>query len=54
MVRRLGMIAAVVLMLAGAGTTTPLTTPATAYSREGLPVEQLDVPSAAMGRSIRV
>lgn len=27
---------------------------ASAYSREGLPVEQLDVPSPAMGRNIRV
>ena len=27
---------------------------AAAYSREGLPIEQLDVPSPSMGRSIRV
>ncbi|MCF6389256.1 esterase family protein [Mycobacterium sp. MBM] len=28
--------------------------PSTAFSRPGLPIEQLDIPSAAMGRNIRV
>ena len=39
-------VAAFLLMCAG--------TPASAFSRPGLPVEYLDVPSAAMGRDIRV
>ena len=37
--------------LLGVGVTAPV---AQAYSREGLPVEQLDVPSPSMGRNIRV
>jgi diacylglycerol O-acyltransferase/trehalose O-mycolyltransferase len=39
------------LLLAGLAVQTPA---ATAYSRDGLPVETLDVPSPSMGRNIRV
>jgi len=52
--RRLTVIAAVALMLPALAAISGLTPTAAGYSREGLPVEQLDVPSAAMGRSIRV
>ncbi len=51
---RAGLRLAVVALLA-AGLTTVTTEPAAqAFSREGLPVEMLDVPSPAMGRNIRV
>lgn len=46
-----GTVAAV---LAVAGTAAATTAPAHAFSRPGLPVEYLDVPSAAMGHAIRV
>ncbi|CAA0138358.1 Diacylglycerol acyltransferase/mycolyltransferase Ag85C [Mycolicibacterium vanbaalenii] len=53
-VRRVGArLAVVVLLAAGLTTLTPVTQ-ADAFSRDGLPIEQLDVPSAAMGRTIRV
>lgn len=42
---------AVTLGLIGVGDIAPT---ANAYSREGLPIEQLDVPSPSMGRNIRV
>ena len=51
--RRAAAVAAIAL-LSGVLTLTGLTAPAAAYSRDGLPVELLDVPSPAMGRSIRV
>ena len=51
--RRAAAVAAITL-LSGVLTLTGLTAPAAAYSRDGLPVELLDVPSPAMGRSIRV
>src|SRR5215207_10038711 len=48
--RRLIAVAVLPVLIAGtAGTVT-----AEAYSSPDLPVEQLDVPSAAMGRSVRV
>ncbi|WP_347133334.1 alpha/beta hydrolase family protein [Mycobacterium sp. DL] len=52
-VRRVGARLAVAVMLA-AGLTTITVPQATAFSREGLPIEMLDVPSPAMGRNIRV
>jgi diacylglycerol O-acyltransferase / trehalose O-mycolyltransferase len=52
--RRLAVSALVVAMLPGLLGTAGLTPTAAAYSREGLPVEQLDVPSPSMGRDIRV
>ncbi len=52
--RRLAASALVVAMMPGLLATAGLTPTAAAYSREGLPVEQLDVPSASMGRNIRV
>lgn len=45
-------VLAVLLMPAVAGMSRPPT--AQAYSRAGLPIEQLDVPSPSMGRNIRV
>lgn len=52
--RRLAVAGLAVTMLAGVlGSAGPVPF-ASAYSREGLPVEQLDVPSPAMGRNIRV
>ena len=48
------MATAGVAVLTGALTLTAPTAPAAAYSREGLPVELLDVPSPAMGRNIHV
>jgi diacylglycerol O-acyltransferase / trehalose O-mycolyltransferase len=52
-VRRVGALMAALMMLATvfAVSNAPR---AAAYSREGLPVEQLDVPSPSMGRDIRV
>ncbi len=52
--RRLTVSALVLAMMPGLLGTAGLTPTAAAYSREGLPVEQLDVPSASMGRNIRV
>ncbi|MCB0940627.1 MAG: esterase family protein [Mycobacterium sp.] len=52
-VRRAAAVA-VIALLSGVLTLIGLTAPAAAYSRDGLPVELLDVPSPAMGRSIRV
>ena len=52
--RRLAIAALVAALLPGLiGITGPWPT-AQAFSRKGLPVEQLDVPSASMGRSIRI
>ena len=49
------MVAAVVAMLLpGLMGISGLAATAAAYSREGLPVEQLDVPSPSMGRNVRV
>lgn len=48
---RRGVSAAVATVVLGSLTGAP---PATAFSRPGLPIEQLDIPSAAMGRNIRV
>ena len=49
---RLGAAVAVALLLPGL---TAITTPsAAAFSREGLPIEILNIPSPAMGRNIRV
>ena len=54
LVRRVGAQLAVVALLA-VGLTAATTEPeAEAFSRPGLPVEMLDVPSTAMGRTIRV
>ena len=50
---RVGAQLAVALLLA-AGLTTVTVPQAEAFSRDGLPIEQLDVPSPAMGRDIRV
>ena len=52
--RRLTVAALVVAMVPGLLGGLGLLPTASAYSREGLPVEQLDVPSPAMGRNIRV
>lgn len=52
--RRLTVAALIVALLPSLLGGLGLTPPAAAYSREGLPVEQLDVPSPAMGRNIRV
>ncbi|MDZ4265067.1 MAG: alpha/beta hydrolase family protein [Mycobacterium sp.] len=52
-VRRVGARLAVAVLLA-AGLTTVTAPQADAFSREGLPIEQLDIPSPAMGRTIRV
>jgi Putative esterase len=51
------LIAAVVLLAATLTTVVAVAGPppqAAAFSRDGLPIEQLDVPSASMGRNIRV
>jgi diacylglycerol O-acyltransferase / trehalose O-mycolyltransferase len=53
-VRRLVVITTAALLVPGLVTVAGQTAPAAAYSREGLPIEQLDVPSPAMGRNIRV
>ncbi|GAB3217178.1 esterase family protein [Mycolicibacterium hippocampi] len=52
-VRRVGARLAVAVLLA-VGLTTITVPQAEAFSRDGLPIEQLDVPSPAMGRDIRV
>ena len=49
--QRFRRIAVAALLAATALTVTPQ---AHAFSREGLPIEQLDVPSPSMGRTIRV
>lgn len=46
-----GVSAALATMVLGSLASAP---PASAFSRPGLPIEQLDIPSAAMGRNIRV
>jgi len=46
-------VAAAVLLVAGL-LTSGAAPQAAAFSREGLPIEQLDIPSPAMGRNIRV
>lgn len=53
-VRRLAAVTITATVLPGVVAATGQTGTAAAYSREGLPVEQLDVPSPAMGRNIRV
>lgn len=53
MSRRVAAIAAAALMLPALSVAGPLPG-AAAYSREGLPVEYLQIPSAAMGRDIKV
>jgi diacylglycerol O-acyltransferase/trehalose O-mycolyltransferase len=52
--RRLAIALAAILMLPTLATVAAVAPKAKAFSREGLPVEYLDVPSASMGRSIRV
>ena len=52
--RRLAAVAAAVAVTIGLVGVSDVTPTAAAYSRAGLPVEQLDVPSASMGRNIRV
>jgi diacylglycerol O-acyltransferase / trehalose O-mycolyltransferase len=52
--RRVGAVIAAAVMLAAAVTVAGPASQANAFSREGLPVEQLDVPSPSMGRNIRV
>ena len=52
--RRLVVAALIVAMLPALLGGLGLTPTAAAYSREGLPIEQLDVPSPSMGRNIRV
>ena len=51
---RLTAAVAAVLMMSGIAVITGATPGATAFSRDGLPVEYLDVYSASMGRNIRV
>ena len=53
-VRRLAIAMAAILMLPALLVATGSAPTAKAFSREGLPVEYLDVPSASMGRSIRI
>lgn len=52
--RRLALVTAVALVVWGIATFTGRQPTAAAYSRDGLPIEQLDVPSPSMGRNIRV
>ena len=52
--RRLAVIGIVALLLPGLIGVLGWSATAAAYSRDGLPVEQLDVPSPSMGRNIRV
>jgi diacylglycerol O-acyltransferase / trehalose O-mycolyltransferase len=55
--RRVGALITAAVVLAAALTTVVglVSAPqAAAFSRDGLPVEQLDVPSPSMGRNIRV
>ncbi len=53
-VRRLTVAVAAIAMVPGLVGLTGSMPTAAAYSREGLPVEQLDVPSPSMGRNIKV
>jgi diacylglycerol O-acyltransferase/trehalose O-mycolyltransferase len=53
-VRRFAAVTTAVVLAPGVVGLTGQTPPAAAYSRQGLPVEQLDVPSPAMGRNIRI
>ena len=52
--RRVGALVAAAVMVAAALTTVVAAPQASAFSREGLPVEQLGVPSPSMGRDINV
>lgn len=52
--RRAAIGALVVALLPGVANTPAMAPKATAFSRAGLPVEYLDIPSMAMGRNIRV
>ena len=52
--RRVGRLITVVMMAAAALVTVGSAPQAAAYSREGLPVEMLSVPSPSMGRDIKV
>ena len=54
LIRRVGGLIALAVLTAAALVTVGSAPQASAYSREGLPVEQLDVPSASMGRNVRV
>ncbi|PRC41997.1 hypothetical protein C6A85_000000112765, partial [Mycobacterium sp. ITM-2017-0098] len=51
---RAGLRLAAVVLLAAGLVTAGADPQAQAFSREGLPIEQLDVPSPSMGRTIRV
>jgi diacylglycerol O-acyltransferase/trehalose O-mycolyltransferase len=53
-VQRLGVLTATVLLTPGIVGLAGQTAPAAGYSRQGLPVEVLEVPSPAMGRNIRI
>ena len=53
-VKRLSAALLAMLALPGLMGITAQTPTAAAYSRPGLPIEQLDVPSPSMGRNIRV
>ena len=52
--RRVGALIALAVMMAAALVTVGSAPQASAYSRDGLPVEMLDVPSPSMGRNIQV
>ncbi|MHA3023002.1 esterase family protein [Mycobacterium sp. BMJ-28] len=52
--RRIGVAAAAALVIPGAVAMTGETAPAGAFSRPGLPVEYLQVPSPSMGRDIKI
>jgi diacylglycerol O-acyltransferase / trehalose O-mycolyltransferase len=52
--RRLAVAALIAAVLPGLGGVTGLAPTAAGFSRKGLPVEQLDVPSPSMGRNIRI
>ena len=54
LIRRVGGLIAVAMVMAAALVTVGSSPQASAYSREGLPVEALDVPSPSMGRNVRV
>ncbi|MGE2736021.1 esterase family protein [Mycolicibacterium vaccae] len=53
-IRRVGARLAAAVLLPAALLTVAPPSPAHAFSRPGLPIEQLDVPSPSMGRNIRV
>ena len=54
LVRRVGGLIAVAVVMAAALVMAGSAPQASAYSREGLPVETLSVPSPSMGREIKV